>query len=98
MLFTKKGVSTLHAWTHENVRVLTPSQFTQQIPGFGQPSVRDRLAHILAVLSGWIRRLQELTSENWELSDFPDLHSLAAAKRRVVSATQAYLQGLEKFS
>jgi len=58
MLFTKEGVSALHAWTHKHVHVLTPSQFTQPIPGFGQPSVRDQLAHILETCSADRARLQ----------------------------------------
>jgi uncharacterized damage-inducible protein DinB len=103
MLFTKEGVSALHAWTHErldtvfeHVRVLTASQFIQQTPGFGQPSVRDQLVHILAAESGWIRRLQKLTSENWGLISFADLPALLAAKRHVASATQTYLQTLDE--
>jgi uncharacterized damage-inducible protein DinB len=103
MLFTKEGVSALHAWTHErldtvfqHVRVLTASQFIQQTPGFGQPSVRDQLVHILAAESGWIRRLQKLTSENWGLISSADLPALLAAKRHVASATQTYLQTLDE--
>ena len=99
MMFTKEGVVALHAWTHERLDtvfehagVLTASQFTQEIPGFGQPSVRDQLAHILATELGWIHRLQGLNSA--EQRKFSDLPSLAAAKREVASATQAYLQTL----
>ena len=105
MLFTKAGVSALHAWTHErldtvfdHVRVLTPENLIQPIPGFGQPSVHDQLAHILAAESGWIRRLQQLGSENRDLStdSLPDLPSLVIAKKDVVSATKAYLESLDE--
>ena len=102
-MFTKEGVASLHAWTHErldtvfeHVRVLTSAQFVQEIPGFGQANVRDQLAHILAAESGWIGRLRELKSENWELDNFPDLPALAAAKREVAAATQAYLQSVSE--
>src|SRR5262249_26734679 len=99
-MFTKEGVASLHAWTHErldtvfeHVRVLTPEQFIQSISGFGHASVRDQLAHILAAESGWIGRLRGLTSE--EL-DVLDLASLVRAKREVAAATQAYLQSVSE--
>jgi uncharacterized damage-inducible protein DinB len=95
MLFTKEGVIALHAWTHErldtvfeHVRVLASPEFTQAISGFGQPSVRDQLAHILAAESGWIRRLKKLTSEKRELVSSRDLPALEAARKNVVSATR----------
>lgn len=103
MLFTKEGVIALHAWTHErldtvfeHVRVLASPEFTQAISGFGQPSVRDQLAHILAAESGWIRRLKKLTSEKRELVSSRDLSALEAARKNVVSATQAYLRDLSE--
>lgn len=103
MLFTKAGVSAFHTWTHERLDTvfehaseLTASQLVQPIPGFGQGSVRDQLAHILAAESGWIRRLQSLTVENWEQSNFPDLQLLVVAKKKVVVATNAYLQTLDE--
>lgn len=105
MLFTKEGVSALHTWTHERLDTvfehagrLTASQLLQQIPGFGQVCVRDQLAHILAAESGWIRRLQELTSEIGELKTeaFPDLPSLMVAKKNVALATNSYLQTLNE--
>jgi uncharacterized damage-inducible protein DinB len=105
MLFTKAGVSALHTWTHqrldtvfEHARVLTPSEFTQTIPGFGQASVRDQLAHILAAESGWIRRLQKPAFGNRELTvdSLPDLPSLVIAKGDVIWATRAYLESLDE--
>jgi uncharacterized damage-inducible protein DinB len=100
-MFTKDGILALHGWTHEcldlvytHAAALTPSQFVEEIPGFGSASVRDQLLHIIACERGWVRGLQNLPRTRWSGTDFPTAASLEEARQRVKADTIAYLERL----
>ena len=103
MLFTKAGIKTLHAWTHERLDLLfqhaatlPPELLCQEIPGFGRASVRDQLLHIVTCESGWVRGLQNLPLAKWRREDYGTAASIAQAKRQAASETLAYLDSLSE--
>ncbi len=100
-MFTRDGIRALHAWTHErldlvleHVTALSAAEFTRELPGFGYPSVRDQLMHVLGAEERWVQRLQSLPVRSWSATDYPTVAALRAAKARVMRATGEYLDRL----
>jgi uncharacterized damage-inducible protein DinB len=100
-MFTDDGIRTLHRWTHERLDLLiehcttlSADEFARELPGFGQPSVRAQLMHILAAEERWVRRLQDVPLRTWSATDFPTAAPLRAVRDHVVRQTLAYLDRL----
>jgi uncharacterized damage-inducible protein DinB len=97
-MFTRDGIEALHGWTHgcideviRHARTLSPELFGLEIPGFGQPSLRQQLMHILSVEEAWVRGLRSASSTRVSADDHPTLTSLIETKRHVAAATVSYL-------
>jgi uncharacterized damage-inducible protein DinB len=100
-VFTKDGIRALHGWTHARIDMLldlatelSPAEFVRELPGFGQPSVRDQLAHIIGAEERWVHRLQDLPLPRWSTAEYSTVESLRSAKQRVKAATVAYVDRL----
>jgi uncharacterized damage-inducible protein DinB len=100
-MFTKDGIRALHAWTHERLvlliehaNTLSAQDFARPLDGFGQPSVRDQLMHMLGAEERWVLRLQNLPLRAWASADFPTAAPLEPARERVAHQTLAYLERL----
>lgn len=101
-MFTKSGILELHATTHERLDLLlrhaatVPGELLRRsIPGFGHPTVREQLVHILMCEEGWVHDLQNKTFDGWgEGGEDPNMAALLAHKNRIRAATQTYLGGL----
>lgn len=100
-VFTKDGIRELHAWTHarldlviEHATTLSADEFARELPGFGQPTVRDQLMHLVGAEERWVQRLQGMPIRTWSAADYPTAAPLRAVKARVVQATLAYLDRL----
>jgi uncharacterized damage-inducible protein DinB len=100
-MFTRAGILALHGWTHERVEflmehanTLTAAEFTQELPGFGYPSVRDQLMHMIGAEERWVLRLQDLPIEPWVAADYGTVRALRQARARVMQTTTAYLEAL----
>jgi uncharacterized damage-inducible protein DinB len=97
-VFTKDGILALHGWMHERIDMLldhatalSPSEFVRELPGFGQASVRDQLAHLIGAEERWVHRLQDLPLPHWSAAEYPTVESLRSSKQRAMAATVAYL-------
>ncbi len=102
-MYTKSGITDLHAVTHERLDLLlrhigtVPDELQHKpIPGFGHPSVFKQMMHILTCEEGWVSDLQYKAFAGWGEEDCPTLSSLLAAKSRVREATRTYLHGLSE--
>ena len=100
-MFTKAGITELHAATHERLDLLlrhlatVPDELRHKpISGFGHASIWKQLVHILTCEEGWIHDLQNRAFAGWSAADCPTLAVLLAAKDRVREATRTYLDDL----
>jgi uncharacterized damage-inducible protein DinB len=100
-MFSKAGVLELHALMHERLDLLLSHVATvpdnlqhQLVPGFGHPSLRKQLVHILTCEEGWVHDLQNKAFAGWQEEDRPTMATLLAAKAQIRVATRTYLDGL----
>lgn len=100
-MFTADGILYLHRLTHErldtlldHVATLPPGLFTQELAGFGFPSLRHQLVHMVSVEGGWVRELQDLPAARLTPADFPEVEMVRAKKRQVFADTVAYVKSL----
>jgi uncharacterized damage-inducible protein DinB len=100
-MFTADGILYLHRLTHERLDTvldhaasLPPGLFTRELAGFGFPSLRDQLVHMLSVEAGWVRALQDLPSANLAPDAFPDVEAVRLKKHSVFADTVAYIRSL----
>lgn len=78
----------------DHAATLSPSEFVREVPGFGQASVRDQLAHLIGAEERWVHRLQDLPLPRWSAAEYPSVESLRSSKQRVMVGTVAYLDRL----
>ena len=100
-VFTRTGLRALHTWTHERLdlllshaALLTAEQFVAEIPGFGAPSIRDQLSHVIQCEQGWVHALQDMPWTPWPHEDYTTPDHLRKAKQLVMKETIAYLDQL----
>jgi uncharacterized damage-inducible protein DinB len=102
-MFTKQAVTTLHSEMHRRLddllnhaEQLQPGAFLENIPGFGRPSLRDQLVHIVATERYWVSAVQGLSMPHWDYKQFKDVESVRAAKREALLATTTYLNNISE--
>jgi len=102
-MFTKSGITGLHSVTHESLHLLLGHAATvpdallrQPLQGFGFPTVRRQLVHILTVEEGWIHDLQSKPFDGWFEEDCPTIDALRAAAERIRNETRTYIAGLSE--
>lgn len=100
-MFTKAGMTELHAAMHErmdlllhHVATLPDELWHKTIFGFGHPSVWKQLVHILTCEEGWIHDLQRRPFAGWDAEDCPTMAALRASRDRIREATRTYLGSL----
>lgn len=100
-MFSKAGIIELHAAMHERFDLLLRHVATvpddlqhKPISGFGHPSIRQQLVHILTCEEGWVHDLQDKAFPGWHEEDCPTVAALLTAKERIREATRTYLGGL----
>jgi uncharacterized damage-inducible protein DinB len=77
---------------------LTPEQFERPVGG-SFPSLRETLAHLVAVEWIWLERWRGQSPKTLiPPSEFPDVAAIAARWRAIESETRAYLATLEEAS
>ncbi len=91
----------LHACLHESLGIVfdhlaavPPELWTKELEGFGQPSVRDQIAHILGAESRWIRRLQLLPLETPDVASLTSVEAVRNLQKDVKASTITYLDSL----
>jgi uncharacterized damage-inducible protein DinB len=100
-VFTRTGLRALHTWTHERLDLLlshaafvTAEQFVAEIPGFGAPSIRDQLSHVIQCERGWVHALQDIPWTPWPREDSATPDRVHRAKQHVMTETITYLDQL----
>lgn len=102
-MVTKSSLLALYQGTHECLDLLVahaagmpPALFAREIPGFGIPSVRNQLVHLVSVERAWINTLQNRPVIRLKPDAFPTPVLVADEKERVVAATIEYLTRLDE--
>jgi len=73
-------------------RQLSAEELDREVAGFGYPSVRLQLHHVLGGEEYWIGVLEGRILVDDNDSDYPTVESLEAYRRQVFAATEKYLR------
>jgi uncharacterized damage-inducible protein DinB len=100
-MFTRDGLLRYHELAHEglsrllaHVETLPQEQFRQPMEGFGFPSVRAQLVHMLDVEYSWVLGVQgkgDTPYDWWHETDLQTPADLAAHRAWVAEQTRAWL-------
>jgi uncharacterized damage-inducible protein DinB len=100
-VFTLSGIRKLHSWTHsslslvlDHLSTLPKDDYAQKLTGFGFPTLREQIVHILNCEAFWIHILQNVPFENRDPADWPDVSSARVLQSKVIADTFAYLSDL----
>jgi uncharacterized damage-inducible protein DinB len=99
-VYTSEALADIHERTHQCLAKLvahcgalpTPA-IDRQLEGFGYPTIRLQLHHVIGAERYWVGVLQGRMDADDDESSFPTLSALAALREKVALATQAYIRG-----
>ncbi len=98
-MHTAEALPDLHERAHSSLqrllahcRQLSAEELDRELAGFGYPSVRLQLHHVIGGEEYWIGVLEGRIQVDDNDPDYPTVESLEAYRRRVFSATQEYLR------
>jgi uncharacterized damage-inducible protein DinB len=100
-LFTVAGMRKLHSWTHsslslvlDHLSTIPDSEYVKELSGFGSPTLRAQIIHILNCEGFWIHTLQAVSFEDEAPAAWPTVSDARVLERRVSASTLAYFSGL----
>jgi uncharacterized damage-inducible protein DinB len=100
-MFTVDGTRKFHAWTHQSLTLLfdhlatLPAvDYAKEIPGFGYPSIRSQVIHLLGCEVRWRNRLQAIPNGPWDPTRWPTVADARALESEIRSGTLDYLSRL----
>jgi uncharacterized damage-inducible protein DinB len=98
-MYTKEALLDLHDRGHRSLRKLlthcaqlSAESLDHKLEGFGYPTVRLQLHHVIGAEEYWIGVLQGKILAEDNDADFPTVATLEAYRERVAGATCAYLE------
>lgn len=96
-MFTLDGIRQFHSWTHASLTLLfdhlaslPKADYAKELPGFGYPSIRAQVVHLLGCEIRWVNRLRDTPNQ----SRWPALSDARALQREAQARTLNYLSGL----
>ena len=100
-MFTVIGMRKLHSWTHssltlvlDHLATIPEGDYAKEVSGFGFPTLRAQIIHVLNCEGFWIHTLQAARFEDEDTTDWPSVPDARVLQRRVSANTLAYLSGL----
>lgn len=76
----------------DHCRLLTPAELNRELSGFGYPSVRLQLHHIIFAQQYWLSVIEDRMSADENDADYPTIDALEGFRAEIFAATTAYLQ------
>ena len=73
---------------------MPPDLLTRELAGFGQPTLRDQIVHVLSTEVGWVRGLQFLPFQSRNPATLTTIDALREMQKDVMAETVAYLESL----
>ncbi len=99
-MFTTEALIDIHERAHRSLvkllahcRRLTADEFDRQLSGFGYPTVRLQLHHMIGAEEYWVGVLQGRVEADDNSDSFPTVATLEPYRAQVCAATEEYLQG-----
>ena len=100
-MFTLDGIRKFHHWTHASLNLLldhlstVPAEaYAKELPGFGSPSIRRQVLHIMNCEEFWIHALLHLPYKDREPADCPTIADARLLQHEVRGQTLEFLTGL----
>lgn len=100
-MFTVIGMRKLHSWTHssltlvlDHLATIPEGDYAKEISGFGFPTLRAQIIHILNCEGFWIHTLQGAGFKDEDPAARPTVPDARVLQRSVSANTLAYLSGL----
>ncbi len=98
-VYTCEALLDLHERSHRSLtallalcRGLSAEEINRDFAGFGYPSVRLQLHHLIGAERYWIGVLQGRIDADEDAPDYPTIESLEAYREQVLAVTAAYLR------
>jgi uncharacterized damage-inducible protein DinB len=103
LLFTLAGIRKFHDWTHasftlllDHLSTIPAGEYSKEVPGFGFPTLRAQVLHILNCEGFWVQTLQALHFENEDPANWPTVSDARVLQGEVSLKTLNYLSGLNE--
>ncbi|HTB97556.1 MAG TPA: DinB family protein [Terracidiphilus sp.] len=100
-MFTIAGIRQLHRWTHSSLGLvldhlasLPAGDYTREVAGFGFPTLRAQVVHILNCEGFWVHTLQQSPFTDEDQAKRPAVSDARELESKVCANTLAYLSGL----
>ena len=102
-MFTVAGIRKFHSWTHESLSLLLDhlstvpaGDYAKDVPGFGFPTLRAQVVHILNCEGFWIQTLQAFPYEDQDPAGCPTVSDARVLQRKVSLKTLNYLSSISE--
>jgi uncharacterized damage-inducible protein DinB len=102
-VFTILGVRKFHDWTHASLTLLLnhlsaipAAEYAKEVPGFGFPTVRAQVVHILNCEGFWIHMLQAIPFDDQDPANWPTVSDARRLQSEVSVRTLNYLSRLNE--
>lgn len=97
-MYTRDALRDMHERSHRSLvklmthcRSLSPEELGRHVAGFGYPSVRLQIHHIIGGQKYWLSVIMDSMNADEDESAYPDVDTLEAFRASVYEATDAYL-------
>jgi uncharacterized damage-inducible protein DinB len=102
-VFTLPGIRKFYSWTHASLTLLLDhlstipaNEYANEVPGFGFPTVRAQVIHILNCEGFWIHTLQKIPFVDRDPANWPTVSDARVLQREVSMRTLNYLSRLSE--
>lgn len=102
-MFTPAGIRQFHAWTHASLTLLLDhlstipaAAYAKEVPGFGFPTIRAQVIHILNCEGFWIHTLQAIPFVDEDAANWPAVSDARLLQSEVGTRTLNYLSRLDE--
>lgn len=100
-MFTRDGILNFHDWTHASIRLLLDhlstvpeTDYARLLAGFGFPTLREQVIHLLNCEGFWIHALQGFQYIDQSPAECPTIAETTALESEISRQTHNYLSGL----
>ena len=97
-MYTKDALLDIHDRCHrslrryiEHCRTLSDQEQNRELPGFGYPSVRLQLHHIIGAEKYWVSVIEGRMDATEDEADAASMDALESFRERTAATTRAYL-------
>ncbi len=102
-MFTLPGIRQFHGWTHASLTLLLDhlstipaTEYAREVSGFGFPTIRAQVIHILNCEGFWIHTLQAIPFVDQDPANLPTVSDARRLQSEVSTRTLNYLSGLSE--